>query len=298
MTSRRAVEVASKVEKENKAFKAAVSGFRIKQYQDALKAHNDRIAEITKEPKGSAGSDGIANVRSILPASSVRAINSPRSMPVPSGIIEANPQGLMSDKEYYESKAAFIRLNAEAQESALQHEIDRLASEKVSGKERIDNLRKIAPTGADRQDPPEAGFVRDGTQEEAAICKVAQAYESARARHKATRRSGCKATARFPAMAWGQSTAGSKASRTGSKTSFCRAVPLYRAEARRPDHAGSPTNIDLASLARLQEAEIHASTRESSLASKRIGLLEPPKRWRTTWKSRAAADGRIFLKRL
>lgn len=54
--------------------------------------------------------------------------------------------GLIQDAEYYEAKRSFIRLNAEAEEAALQKQLDRLQRETLAGKERIDNERKIAET--------------------------------------------------------------------------------------------------------------------------------------------------------
>lgn len=52
--------------------------------------------------------------------------------------------GGLSDREYYESKRSFIRLEAAAQEDALQKQIARYEQEKLSGKDAIDNQRKIA----------------------------------------------------------------------------------------------------------------------------------------------------------
>lgn len=55
---------------------------------------------------------------------------------------------LVQDREYYASKLGFINLNSQAQEKALQQEIDRLQRETFVGKnavkEKIDNDRKIA----------------------------------------------------------------------------------------------------------------------------------------------------------
>ena len=51
--------------------------------------------------------------------------------------------GLIGDREYYESKRGFIRLETEAKEQALQLEIARLQREKLAGKDRIDNEKKI-----------------------------------------------------------------------------------------------------------------------------------------------------------
>jgi lambda family phage tail tape measure protein len=52
--------------------------------------------------------------------------------------------GLVSDREYYEAKRAFIQLETEAKEQALQQEIARYQQEKLIGRDRIENERKIA----------------------------------------------------------------------------------------------------------------------------------------------------------
>lgn len=52
--------------------------------------------------------------------------------------------GLVSDREYYEAKRAFIQLETEAKEQALQQEIARYQQEQLIGRDRIENERKIA----------------------------------------------------------------------------------------------------------------------------------------------------------
>lgn len=60
-------------------------------------------------------------------------------------ILEArHAASLINDREYYDAKAAFLRLNADEQERGLKEEIKRLQAEKLVGKERIENERKIA----------------------------------------------------------------------------------------------------------------------------------------------------------
>ena len=56
--------------------------------------------------------------------------------------------GGLSDREYYESKRAFIRLEEAAQTDALQKQIARYEQEKASGKEAIEIQRKIADARA------------------------------------------------------------------------------------------------------------------------------------------------------
>ena len=56
--------------------------------------------------------------------------------------------GTLSDKEYYDSKRAFINLETAAKEDALRQELERLQREKLAGKDKIDNDRKIADAAA------------------------------------------------------------------------------------------------------------------------------------------------------
>lgn len=56
--------------------------------------------------------------------------------------------GLIDESDYYASKLAFLNLNSEAQAAALEQEIERLEREKLIGKDRIDNERKVAEARA------------------------------------------------------------------------------------------------------------------------------------------------------
>lgn len=59
-------------------------------------------------------------------------------------VIEAQRSAnLLSDREYYDAKRALLNLNTSAQEDALTKELARLRAENLSGKDRIDNDRKI-----------------------------------------------------------------------------------------------------------------------------------------------------------
>lgn len=91
--------------------------------------------------------------------------------------------GLVDEKEYYESKRAFIQLETEAKETAVRKEIDRLGQEKLSGKDRIDNDRKIAEAEsrlavlrADSSSRLEVLAI----QQEAAVKRLGLAYLTAR----------------------------------------------------------------------------------------------------------------------
>lgn len=91
--------------------------------------------------------------------------------------------GLLGDKEYYEAKRAFIRLESEAKEEALLKEIERFQQEKLSGKDRLDNERKIAEANSKlillRADAS-ARLTILANQEEAAANRIRVALLSAR----------------------------------------------------------------------------------------------------------------------
>jgi lambda family phage tail tape measure protein len=92
--------------------------------------------------------------------------------------------GLVNEREYYDSKLGFLRLNQDAQEAALQQEIARLQKERLSGKEKIDNDRKIADAQS-RLASIRADAVANievlATQEKDANDKIAQSYINAEA---------------------------------------------------------------------------------------------------------------------
>lgn len=85
----------------------------------------------------------------------------------------------MEESEYYAAKLAFLNLNAQAQDEELQKEIARLQAEKLTGKEKIDNDKKIAEAQAKlskvREDAS-AGAVVLSIQEVAANEKIARSY--------------------------------------------------------------------------------------------------------------------------
>ncbi|KHA77513.1 hypothetical protein NC77_17940 [Janthinobacterium lividum] len=90
--------------------------------------------------------------------------------------------GLIDEADYFASKLGFLRLNSEQQEKALQDEIDRLGKENLTGKDRIDNARKVAAAEAAlAKVRSTASFdaVINGVQEEAAAKKAARAYVEA-----------------------------------------------------------------------------------------------------------------------
>lgn len=91
--------------------------------------------------------------------------------------------GLIDEREYYAAKLGFLNLNSQAQASSIQQEIDRLNQEKLSGKEKIDNTRKIADAQA-RLDKVQADSAANAvvlsTQQIGANKRIADSYEDAR----------------------------------------------------------------------------------------------------------------------
>lgn len=120
------------------------------------KLGNDSISDGKKEldtsglgTGGKKGGDGASELKARL-ASDVGAIKNASDLLVNTysnaeKVMEAQRSaGLLGDKEYYESKRGFIRLESEAKEDALRQEIARLQQERAAGKDRIDNDKKIA----------------------------------------------------------------------------------------------------------------------------------------------------------
>lgn len=103
-------------------------------------------------------------------------------------ILEAQrTAGLLNEREYYAAKRAFIELNASAQVSSLEAENKRIAAEKTSGKEKIDNDRKIAENEskiAIIRASATANLVVLSRQEETAMTKIQRAYAEAEAAAK------------------------------------------------------------------------------------------------------------------
>lgn len=106
-------------------------------------------------------------------------------------ILEANRSaGLLNEKDYYDAKLGFIRLNSEAEVRALQQESARISSEKITGRDSVeiankqqeaqkqiaDNTARIAIIKADAT---ARGVVLD-TQQTASLSKVEAGFMSAR----------------------------------------------------------------------------------------------------------------------
>lgn len=91
--------------------------------------------------------------------------------------------GILSEKEYYDAKRSFMALFSQEKEQEIQKEIARMQAEKLSGKEKIENDKKIADAQAKlaqiREDAA-ANSVVLSLQEEAANKKIAQSYVDAK----------------------------------------------------------------------------------------------------------------------
>lgn len=98
-------------------------------------------------------------------------------------IVEAKrAAGLVDEADYYASKLGFLNINNTAQEDALKKELARLQAEKLAGKDKIDNDRKIAETEAKlakvREDSV-TSLQLLGIQEASASKKLQQYYRDA-----------------------------------------------------------------------------------------------------------------------
>jgi len=91
--------------------------------------------------------------------------------------------GLVSDRQYYESKRSFINLETQAKEEALKKEIARYQQEGLAGKDRLENDKKIADATSKlavlRADSS-SKLVVLANQEEAAAKRIELSYLSAR----------------------------------------------------------------------------------------------------------------------
>jgi lambda family phage tail tape measure protein len=91
--------------------------------------------------------------------------------------------GVVSEREYYEAKRGFINLESAARQGALQQEIERLQQEKLTGKEAIDNRRKIAEAESKlalARASSGSQLTVLSIQQEAALRRLELAYLSAR----------------------------------------------------------------------------------------------------------------------
>ena len=90
--------------------------------------------------------------------------------------------GLLEDKAYFEAKQTFINDNEAVEVEALQKKIARLQAEKLTGKDAIDNARKVADAEAALakvRETAATNSVINSVQENAAIRSRAQAYRDA-----------------------------------------------------------------------------------------------------------------------
>ncbi len=109
--------------------------------------------------KGSAGSEAKAQLA--LDIEDIRKANESLIATYANAekVIEAQRSAnLLSDREFFDAKRGFLNLNNDAQEAALSKELARLQAEKLSGKDRIDNARKILDVQSKLDKVREASF--------------------------------------------------------------------------------------------------------------------------------------------
>lgn len=140
------------VQKENAAFAAAVKGFdtNSKEYEKALARHKANLAQIAEQNKDKNG----PQLDKAMLGFDIDAIKKANEQLIAvydnsEKILEARRSaGLITDKDYYEAKREFIRLDEAAQEVALQKQIARYQQEQLTGKGKVENDRKIADAQA------------------------------------------------------------------------------------------------------------------------------------------------------
>lgn len=92
--------------------------------------------------------------------------------------------GLIDEREYFAAKLGFLTINTQAQEEALQKELARMQAEKLSGKDKVDNDKKIIET-QDKlnklRESAAASATVLGIQESAALKKIELGYRDAEA---------------------------------------------------------------------------------------------------------------------
>lgn len=89
---------------------------------------------------------------------------------------------LVDEGEYFASKLALLRLNAQAQDEALRQQVERIKAESLIGKDRIDADRKILDLQAQRAKLGENASVNAeilSIQERTSLAKKTQAYQDA-----------------------------------------------------------------------------------------------------------------------
>lgn len=91
--------------------------------------------------------------------------------------------GLVDESDYYQAKREFLERTTQAQEEAFQREIQRLNKEKLQGKDKIDNDRKIAEAEAKLAILRASATSKDDQlriQQEQSLKRIAAAYLAAR----------------------------------------------------------------------------------------------------------------------
>jgi phage-related minor tail protein len=98
-------------------------------------------------------------------------------------VVEAQrASGIIKDREYYAAKRSLLTLTADAQEEAARAEIARLQQEKTTGKDQVENARKVAEAEgklAELQANRAANAAVLTAQETAATDKLAKSYRDA-----------------------------------------------------------------------------------------------------------------------
>jgi lambda family phage tail tape measure protein len=135
-------------------------------------------------PKDTAAQEAKEQLRADLQAIKDASIARLAAFDTAETIMEARRSAaLVDERTYYESKRAFVRLDAQEKDRALKAEVARLEQEQLTGKDAIANKREIAQINAQiaRIAEDAAGKLEVlAVREAEAVRKVAAAYEDAK----------------------------------------------------------------------------------------------------------------------
>lgn len=171
-----------KIAREAAAVNAATPGsFNDKQISDLQKAAADKITGKEKSTAPVVKSQLSYDLAEIKKASEEQIGAYSNAEKTMQAMRAAN---LIEEGDYYEAKAGFIRLNSAVKEDELEKELARMRQEKLSGKDKIDNDKKILETEsklAKLRADTTANLTVNSIQQQGALDKITQAYADAKA---------------------------------------------------------------------------------------------------------------------
>lgn len=157
-----------------------------KEYNEAISGIKDKYADKSATSKAATEAAQARKAALDLDVENIRNANDRliASYAQAESILAAKRSaGIVSETEYYAAKRDFISKNTAAQESALQAEMQRLQTEKLTGAEKIKNDQKILEVQAKLAQVRAASATNVeliAIQESAALANTKRAYQEAR----------------------------------------------------------------------------------------------------------------------